>query len=87
MSSSNLSSCSHGLDSTFKLFDVLGMERYNPTPEELVQKGWNPKPGNLVPYYLKGANTLEMYNDVQIPISEGDSTSTAASFRITGLPK
>lgn len=48
--------------------------------------GWNPKPGNLVRYWLQGENTVEMYNDVQLPIPEGNSTSTAESFKITGLP-
>ena len=62
------------------------MKKYKPTPADLSEKGWDPKPGNLVPYYLKGTNTVEMYNDVQLPIPEGSSTSTAQSFKITGLP-
>ena len=72
-----------GVSSTFGLFDILNMKRYKPSPSELAEKGWNPKPGDLVPYYLTGPNTVELYNDVQF---KGPSNSTAESFKITGLP-
>ena len=62
------------------------MKRYIPSPPELAEKGWNPKPGNMVPYYLKGPNTMEVYNDVQVPIPEGPPMSTAESFKICDVP-
>ena len=68
------------------------MVKYNPKPEEVEKTGWNPKPGNLVPYYLKGINTVDLYNDVRIvsddlPNDHPDhKSSNAQSFKITGLP-
>ncbi|KAL9039682.1 MAG: hypothetical protein Q9214_004779 [Letrouitia sp. 1 TL-2023] len=79
------------MEPTFALFNVLDMKKYG-KPEDFEEpenpeNGWNPKPGNLVRYWLQGYNTVEMYNDVQLPIPpEGESTSTAQSFEITGLP-
>ncbi|KAL8691863.1 MAG: hypothetical protein Q9218_003007 [Villophora microphyllina] len=44
------------------------------------------KPGDLVPYYLTGINTTELFNDINIKNPEGKSQSTANTFEITGLP-
>ena len=63
------------------------MKKYPPENAELAKTGWNPEPGNLVPYYLTGKNTIELYNNVQYAIPESGSDSTADSFEITGLPK
>ena len=41
--------------------------------------------GDLVPYYLQGKNTTELYNDILI-MNPKNSSSTAHSFKITGLP-
>ena len=62
------------------------MDKYEPSDEEVTKNGWNPKPGNLVPYYLQGDNAVEMYNDVQFPIKKDQPKSTAQSFKVTGLP-
>ena len=62
------------------------MEKYKPTTEQVAKDGWNPKPGNLVPYYLTGPNNVEMYNDVQVNVSKDQPKSTAKSFKVTGLP-
>lgn len=43
------------------------------------------KAGDLVYYYLKGVNTTELYNDVLVKNPDGDSKSTANTFRVTGL--
>ena len=69
---------------SFRAFDLftneLGMKR----------KGSNngAKPGDLVYYYLQGINNTELYNDVLVRNNnkDGKSTSTANTFRVTGLP-
>ncbi|KAL8744424.1 MAG: hypothetical protein Q9190_003335 [Brigantiaea leucoxantha] len=72
---------------TFKLFETLGMRPYEPSKEKVAKEGWHPKPGDLVRYYLRGTNTVDLYNDVQVPIpEEGPLTATAQSFNVTGLP-
>ena len=43
------------------------------------------KPGDLVEYFLKGVNTTELYNDVLVKNPDGESTSTADTFNVTGL--
>ena len=43
------------------------------------------KPGDLVYYYLQGVNTTELYNDVLVKNPNGESKSTADTFRVTGL--
>ena len=62
------------------------MEKYKPTTEQPAKDGWNPEPGNLVPYYLTGLNNVEMYNDVQVNVSMDQPKPTAQSFKVTGLP-
>ena len=47
-----------------------------------LQKG---KLGDLIPYYLQGKNTIELYNDVRKQNPE-KSSSTGETFNITGLP-
>ena len=46
------------------------------------------EPGDLVYYYLQGVNNTELYNDVLVRNTkeDGKSTSTADTFRVTGLP-
>ncbi|KAL8846236.1 MAG: hypothetical protein Q9221_008668 [Calogaya cf. arnoldii] len=44
------------------------------------------QPGDLVPYYLDGKNTAELYNDILVTNPTEKSDSTAATFNITGLP-
>ena len=43
------------------------------------------KLGDLVYYYLQGVNTTELYNDVLVKNPDGESKSTADTFRVTGL--
>lgn len=62
------------------------MKKYKPSTEEVAKDGWNPKPGNLVRYYLEGPNTVEMYNDVQVHNLKDQPKPTAQSFKVTGLP-
>ena len=63
------------------------MRPYEPSKEKVAKEGWHPKPGDLVRYYLRGTNTVDLYNDVQVPIpEEGPLTATAQSFNVTGLP-
>ena len=73
------------IDSTFSLFKELGMHKY-PNESGNPVKGWDPKPGNLVRYHLQGINYMELYNDAQVLVPKGGSTSTAKSFKVTGLP-
>jgi hypothetical protein len=49
-------------------------------------KGLDHEPGDLIPYYLKGNNTLLLYNDVQI-VPQGGNGPTGQTFDITGVPK
>ena len=63
--------------STFALFDKLNMKP-NPSPKAA-------KRGELIPYYLSGKNTKELYNDIQVTNHEA-SESTARTFEVTGLP-
>ena len=42
--------------------------------------------GDLIPYYLKGNNTPELYNDVQIIRKDGDGP-TGKTFGVTGVPQ
>lgn len=44
------------------------------------------QPGDLVPYYLGGENTTELYNDILVKNPTEESKSTAATFKVTGLP-
>ena len=45
------------------------------------------KSGDLVYYYLQGVKNTELYNDVLVRNTneDGKSTSTANTFRVTGL--
>ena len=76
---------SHTTCSTFALFKELHMDKYTPKPGA----SWDPKPGQLVPYFLRGLNTVELYNDVQVPIANDPKapSATGKSFKITGLPE
>lgn len=44
------------------------------------------QPGDLVPYYLDGGNNTELFNDILVTNPTGQSESTAATFKVTGLP-
>ena len=60
--------------STLALFKELGMKEH---------QAKDAQPGDLIPYYLKGENCPQLYNDVQIvPGSKGP---TAKTFKVTGL--
>ncbi|KAI9723444.1 MAG: hypothetical protein M1828_004174 [Chrysothrix sp. TS-e1954] len=66
------------MDRTFALFKELRMK--NVDPEKAT-----PAKGDLIPYYLKGKNTPELYNDVQIVRQESDKPATGKTFNITGV--
>jgi len=49
-------------------------------------KGEDPERGDLIPYYLNGHNTPELYDDIQIVRRDKDDKPTGRTFRITGVP-
>ncbi|KAL8759095.1 MAG: hypothetical protein Q9184_003720 [Pyrenodesmia sp. 2 TL-2023] len=44
------------------------------------------QPGDLVPYYLDGGNTTELFDDILVTNRTGQSESTAVRSKVTGFP-
>ncbi|KAL8899022.1 MAG: hypothetical protein Q9207_006403 [Kuettlingeria erythrocarpa] len=62
----------------FALFTELQMQEKELTKDN--------QAGDLVLYYLNSANTTELFNDILVKNPTKDSESTAATFKVTGLP-
>ncbi|KAE9970475.1 hypothetical protein BLS_004896 [Venturia inaequalis] len=76
---------------TFELFKVLEMD-FVPEPEsEEEVKNYDPKPGNLIQYYMRGINQPVLFNGVQVVQKEAlkdifEPPMSADTFGIPHIP-